>query len=216
MIPYDNYSNYYLNFASEFIGSQIFHTYFTECRNDLFKFLVESEGVMQASGYRGYLFEMLAHQKLYAGGNFAIKNLKTGAIGTVKLDPSEVYVFSNASELKEIDATKYYRPRVKNYESLDSFKELWMFQIGVGPTHPVKIHGIREFLKVRGLFENSKIVSSDPICLIFVVPPERFDSYSAQKFVFKNDSSEEKMSSGVVPKWTSDIEQYAIKIDFSE
>jgi hypothetical protein len=213
MIPCDNYSSYYLKFASEFIGSQLFHNFFTECRNDLFKFLVESEGVMEASGYRGYLFEMLAHKKLSAGGSFTIKNLKTGEIDTLTLNPSVVHVFSTSSEIKEIDTAKYYRPRVKNYESLDSFKANWIFQMGIGSNHPIKVHGIREFLKVRGLFENSTIVSSDSIILIFVVPPERFFSYSTQNFVFKKDSND---SNGVVPNWTSAIEQYALTFEFSD
>jgi hypothetical protein len=216
MMPCDNYSSYFLNFASESIGSQIFHNYFTECRNDLFKFLIEKEGVLEVSGYRGYLFEMLAHQKLSAGGTFAVKNLKTGKIGTLKLDPSKVHVFSKASELKAVDPTKYYRPRVKNYQSIDAFKSNWMFQMGIGASHPTKINGIRELLKVRGLFANSCLISTDPICIVFVVPPERFDDYSIQNFIFNKDSSEEKTSSGVIPKWTSDIVQIALKIDFAD
>lgn len=216
MIPCENYSNYYLKFASESIGSRIFHEYFAECRNDLFKFLVESEGVMEASGYRGYLFEMLAHQKLSAGGEFSVKNLQTKEISLVELPPSEVIIFSKASELNPIDDTKYYRPQVKNYESLDSFRANWLFQMGVGPTHPVKIHGIRKFLTARGLFANGKITSASPMRLYFVVPPNRFESYSVQKFVSKNVSAEPEESSGNISNWTLSIEQYAIKIEFCD
>jgi len=68
--------NCYLTFAYELIGTEVFHNYFTECRNDLFKILVASEGVLEASGYRGYLLQMLAYQKLSAGGYFTMKNLK--------------------------------------------------------------------------------------------------------------------------------------------
>ena len=87
---------------------------------------------------------------------------------------SRQLVFDSDSEVQSSDGF-YYRPRINNYESVDSFqKPNLLFQMTGARKHPCKQVGIH---KVLNLLENPV----NPL-LYFIVPKDRFSDFKYQKY----------------------------------
>jgi hypothetical protein len=120
---------------------------------------------------------MYAHVKLRQGGfTCRAKDLDTNRVFNLTIHPHNgplVQFGKNSIPSNPLDANAYYEASDDaNFPAIDSFSEQGMFQMTVGPEHPIR--GIQVLKRICALFTEPK--------LYFVVPPHRFDSFQKQKF----------------------------------
>lgn len=175
----DDFGTIHYVFASEYVADQVYLQLYTEKRDELIQFLAVSEGVGDVGVLRGVLFEKHAHTMISIGGTFQIRELLDSKLNdspTVMLQvlATRQLVFDSDSEVQSSDGY-YYRPRIKNYESVDSFqKPNILFQITGARKHPCKQVGIHKVLNLLGNPVN-------PL-LYFIVPKDRFSDFKFQKY----------------------------------
>jgi hypothetical protein len=129
---------------------------------------------------RGDCFEVLAHEKLAAGGEFPTR-LLTGAAGSNirSLPRATLQRFSgnkpeNLAPLGGLPAGTYCRPVVGSFPVIDALiSPAMLLQMTVSERHGVDEAKLEQILIALGL---------DYAELVFVVPPDKFDGFAAYKF----------------------------------
>ena len=174
----DFLTKHYL-FASEYVTDKVYLQLYENNRAHLIQFLAVSQGVGDVGVLRGVLFERHAHTIISKGGRFRIRKLKEADEGSfgeepVELPALEQHVFVADAEVQS-EGDYYYRPKINNYESVDSFeKPDRLFQMTGARAHPCKQTGVHNVLKLLGNPENPS--------LYFVVPNDRFKHFKYQKY----------------------------------
>lgn len=165
-------------FASEYVADQVYLQLYTRKRDELIQFLGVSQGVGDVGVLRGVLFERHAHAVISNGGTFQIRELHDPNFNDspprIQFPASTQRLFDSDSEVQLSDGY-YYRPRINNYESVDSFKTPnLLFQMTGARKHPCKQVGIHKVLNLLG----------NPVSplLYFIVPEDRFSDFKYQKY----------------------------------
>jgi hypothetical protein len=175
----EDFGTIYYQFASEYVADQVYLQLYTRKRDELIQFLAVSQGVGDVGVLRGVLFERHAHTMISNGGTFQIRELLDSNFNDspklmFQIPASRQFVFDSDSEVQSSDGY-YYRPRINNYKSVDSFqKPNLLFQMTGARRHPCKQVGIHKVLNLLG----------NPVCplLYFIVPKDRFNDFKYQKY----------------------------------
>ena len=118
----------------------------------------------------------------------------------LELETLPQFVFDKDSEVTSSGI--YYRPKISNYESIDSFElPNRLFQMTSARNRPCKQAGIHKVLNLLGN-------PSDP-CLYFVVPKGLFSDYKFQNYEYANGKTMPKPTYGNVKR----VKQFALAID---
>ncbi|KAI8894042.1 hypothetical protein BC833DRAFT_531060 [Globomyces pollinis-pini] len=165
--------------ASEYVADQVYLQLYTRQCDELIQFLSISQGVGDVGVLRDVLFERHAHAVISNGGAFQIRelldpNFNNSPTLMLQFLASRQLVFDSDSEVQSSEGY-YYRPRINNYESVDSFqKPNLLFQMTGTRKHPCKQVGIHKVLNLLG----------NPVSpiLYFVVPKDRFSDFKYQKY----------------------------------
>jgi hypothetical protein len=129
---------------------------------------------------RGDCFEVLAHEKLVAGGEFPTRILKRAGSSIIRIIPrATLRRFSgnkpeNLAALCSMPAGEYCRPLVGNFPVIDALiLPNMLLQMTVSEKHGVDEANLERILLTLSL------PSAE---LVFVVPPDKFDEFKAYKF----------------------------------
>src|SRR6185369_17922883 len=101
-----------------------------------------SDEFPKIAGFRGNLFEDVAHRELQNGGTFRIRCLNNDNSEVIEknIEKLECNWFMS---LKEAHKEYYNRPKSKTFASIDSFslndKTLALYQITVSTNHGMKV-----------------------------------------------------------------------------
>ena len=163
-------------FASEYVADEIYKGVYLKDRDHLVRFLSASQGNSDIGPLRGTLFERHAHTIISKGGNFMIRNLKTGLESELMLPLNyTIFPYSSNDQAFQEANNRYFLPVSKIFESVDSFiKPNLLFQMTGAKEHPCKQTGLRDVLNLLGNPIEAK--------LYFVVPPDRFASFKFQSY----------------------------------
>lgn len=155
---------------------------FEIAHDQLRMFLSASAVDADLGGIRGMLWEGACHRLLAAGGTFRCRQLGTansainGTATQVIIERSpDRHIFASWSDVRTLPDSVYARPRIKNVLAVASAKQPDnLFQFAVSPSHVVDCEGLLDALS--GMQAGQGLVR-----LIFVVPLEKFQNFTAQK-----------------------------------
>ena len=168
-----------IEFGSDYIKGRATEILLRRQRAELSYFVSRETDPLFAK-LRGDCFEVLAHEKLAAGGEFPTR-LLTGAAGSNirSLPCASLRRFSgNKPEdlalLFSLPAGTYCRPVVGSFPVIDALiSPAMLLQMTVSERHGVDEAKLEQILIALGL---------DYAELVFVVPPDKFDGFAAYKF----------------------------------
>jgi len=211
-------------FASKHVEDMVLGKVMSNYKNDT-KLWCLSATEPLAGGLRGVIFEPLAHEALQGGGEFDVRELKgmaaAGALSGVSkllLAPSpRVVIYDNDNEVDVLEAGDgvYCKPRRKNEAAVDAIIQPdKLLQFTVSGTHSINMEGLQYAL---GLLR-----SKQGAMLIFVVPPDRFDTFKQQRVASRparasagaQQASAGSTGSSSGPPLT--VQQYVLKMDFQQ
>ena len=198
LIPDKSYRSYTYEWGSTHIMMQAFDTLFKITRREVECFIVTGEGLHLGTLY-GLLFEPLFHRRITEQGySGRIRKLKTGR------EMQGITVRKRNHLGMMVDISKYTIPRMKqnpffyrkqiiddcynvpiepNYEAVDSLCPARgeIFQVTSKESHPIKTKNLS---LLRPLFDDFLALNpSQKVKFIFVVPPDRFETYATQTYV---------------------------------
>jgi hypothetical protein len=144
------------------------------------------QGNSKAAVLFGWLFEAIVHEKLLAGGKFVLRPLDNATEDSLELKPtnssvapfksnfSSDSVIMNANRIPESS----WQPSINSYILTEA--GLWMFQVTIQHTHPIKSSRLIDLLKRLELLDS---VKEDPTFakIIFVVPQDVGLNYKTQQ-----------------------------------
>ncbi|KAE9339218.1 hypothetical protein PF008_g11677 [Phytophthora fragariae] len=185
----DDPSRFKIQIASDFVSlkllEEISNAQFKK-RSDFIRTLLRC--IAEGSGFRGYLFELKAHEVLVRGGAIDVFSLEESGLGerrTFKCKKSEGFYFFQPTELSKATLKQsgpYHIPGVSNHESVDSFyypyvekrflvtkNRILLFQMTVASRHPLSGKGIVTVLESIELLDTA-IAHPRAVMLVFVVP----------------------------------------------
>jgi hypothetical protein len=129
--------------ASPVISNQIIQNYETKTRKSVRDFIMSSYKCPGVAGFRGNLFEDLAHLELQKGCKFRVRCLNHNSETTERnVKKLKCNWFMSLNEARK---DYYNRPKSKTYASIDSFgfdndnNTLDLYQITVSTNHGVKV-----------------------------------------------------------------------------
>jgi hypothetical protein len=161
-------------FASKYVADKCLGQLQLSHKKELFDFINNAKDITQLGGFRGTLFEMVAHTIIRQGGDFHVRELTddgTGTEGFHKFDFLEEKFFSN---VKEIVKEKYCRPTSKTFESIDSYVHPNnLFQITISRKHSIKQDGLRA---IKDIIDEKFGVN-----IYFVLPREIFKTFKRKQ-----------------------------------
>jgi len=175
LVTEDFHSGPYV-FASEYVATEIYEHAYKDAREKLIRFISASDRMDPYGQLRGTMFENFAHTVLARGGSFKVRDLQTNEESTLEL-PGDLKFFKYSSN-DDIQAARnhYFIPASKTFKSVDSFiKPNLLFQMTCAENHPCKQAGLRDVLN------NILDHPSEPK-LYFVVPPDRFATFTYQSY----------------------------------
>ena len=175
LVTEDFHSGPYV-FASEYVATKIYEHAYKNAREKLIRFISASDRMDPYGQLRGTMFENFAHTVLARGGSFKVRDLQTNEESTLEL-PGDLKFFKYSSN-DDIQAARnhYFIPASKTFKSVDSFiKPNLLFQMTCAENHPCKQAGLRDVLN------NILDHPSEPK-LYFVVPPDRFATFTYQSY----------------------------------
>jgi len=172
-----------LRFASEYVASKLLDRFATHERNRLLNFLRAAEAEGSVAGLRGHLFEHWAHRTIAAGGNFRMRDLRTGNETWIRLPQLVTEVFRTLGTLA-VQPGRYYRPWQRNLAAVDALAlprngPALLLQMTVGSTHPTKAAGVEAV--------QERLQPGAPVSLVFAVTEDHFDDFEEQVFVGQDD-----------------------------
>jgi hypothetical protein len=208
LIPGENYRTCSYEWGSMYIMQKAFAALFS-VEQDKIQSLLHINTDLNLETFFGILFEPWFHarvskqgytgrfRRLTTGHELAEnKKKKRNVIGFAKdnLGIQSHYIPSGPSnkflELQDIIEDRYNLPNNPSFPAIDS---LWpsrgeMYQVTSAESHPVKADTLPA---IRKVFANWLCANpTKKVKLIFVVPPERFESFTIQRYVEK--TKEEK------------------------
>ncbi|CAG8629894.1 1532_t:CDS:1 [Ambispora gerdemannii] len=129
-------------FASPMVSNSIIQKYETKTKTKVRDFIMSSHEYSTGAGFRGNLFEDLAHKELQRGIMFRIRCLNddNSEITERHIQKLECNWFMT---LNEAHKEHYNRPKSKTFASIDSFSldnnTLALYQITVSKNHGIKV-----------------------------------------------------------------------------
>ncbi|CAH1757166.1 10879_t:CDS:2 [Entrophospora sp. SA101] len=198
-----NFKEKILKLASDKIAKELYHKHAFNSQIEIIHLIEAGAFFSDASLIHGKWFEELAHEQLQKGGQFFVqcledesKSLKTMLltlnVDELKAELNGLKLSKNAKILKrEIKSEFYNRPHKKKQESVDSLvphehEPDHIYQITVGKNHPIKVNGFKELHEYLHTYHK--------IYLYFVVPKDKFEDFSYQKYV---TTTEESLKGGI-------------------
>jgi hypothetical protein len=171
----DGYNCGPYEFASAYVVNEMYNRVYLNDQCLLMRFFSSSQGNSETGQLRGTLFERHAHTVVGKGGLFKIRDLQTGQESTLPISTDlTTFLFSEQSQIQN-EENRYFRPSNKRFESVDSFiKPNILFQMTGAKNHPCKQAGLLSVLTTLGKPLEPK--------LYFVVPPDRFESFTSQRY----------------------------------
>jgi hypothetical protein len=176
-----DYETVQLRWASQYVFDEVCAAQAAAMQQQLIAFLAASTRNPTLAVLRGKLFEPYVHKLLGGGGTFEyrIVDPPLSTVHSFNFQPRSTRTFTDLSELA-VEPDVYYVPTAQNFETADSFivigGRLHILQVSVGGSHPVLARKIKDILDtVPG--DHADFV------LCFVVPPDQFSDYKAQKFL---------------------------------
>ena len=169
-----------VQFGSSYIVASIAELFKKRQRADLFSF-VSCETAPVYAKLRGDFFEVLAHEIIAAGGVFRARGLSpvsSEADLMLMSMPLQRFSGKNPKVLEDLNALpvspSYFQPYARTFPVLDALVlPNMLFQMTVSVNHAVNESNLTEiihYLKVN------------TIELLFVVPPDKFDTFAAYTF----------------------------------
>jgi len=210
MIPDSTYRKYTYQWGSTYIMTEAFKTLFELKRKGIECLLITDEGLHLGTIYR-LIFEPLFHARLTKLGYCGrMRKLKSGRemqrimkrkrwnLG-IQVDPRK-YAIPQLTEnkflnRKQIKAECYNIPNERSYESLDSLCPARgeIFKVTSCNTQPIKT---KNLTLLRPLFDDYLTLNpNQKVKFIFVVPPERFESFTIQPYLSRQSISQGKQES---------------------
>ena len=165
----DDYESYTIVFASYYVEGLVYTAIEKAHKNGVVRFLNSAVDPTFAS-LQGHLFEWKAHEVLQEGGKFRTRCLDPPESDKwVTLASSSLRMFNKGSEIRWNTGNVYWRPKAKNFPSLDAYMTPDIsFQMTVSGTHKIKAGGL-------------KIIPHNTIFkLYFVVPERNFTGFKKQ------------------------------------
>ena len=198
LFPNDSYDCIEVKFASPYVSREVYQRLKKKSLDGVLQLIRDCSGEPTLAGIMGPLFEQFAHEKFSGPGEYSVKNLKSGKVSKLLVDPVGSLNFKELSEV--VDSNVYYFPVSKGFKSVDSIlPKDEAFQMTVSNKHPVQYNGLT-------------VVKDQLQCgvlkLYFVVPKENFD-----KFPLQNYLTEKKEKCVVQDK--KDIEQFVLSMDIT-
>ncbi|CAI2175444.1 2944_t:CDS:2 [Funneliformis geosporum] len=188
-------------FASKYVADRCLEQLQLNHKKELFDFINNSKDITQLGGFRGTLFEMVAHTIIRQGGDFRVRELTddgTGSESIHSFDSLEENFFDNIGEIQ--GQVKYFRPTSKTFESIDSYAHTNnLFQVTVSRKHSIKQDGLRA---IKGILDEDFDVR-----IYFVLPSEIFRTFK------RKQSYENKGEGKVFDSWIYNITQYALCVN---
>ena len=208
-------------FASDYVCKSVFDRLLQGQREKFVAFLRGIRDLGEAGGMRGHMFEPWAHKLLLQGGKFQVRNLRTGDRDTLTLPGLQLKQFESLNDVADCDKSTYCVPVSKRFEAIDSFiKPDKVFQMTVSKTHPCKMRGLEDVVKILNHDSSNSSSNSSTsrrkkpklephtVRLYFVVPKEIFSTIGIQLYA---NSDKEKS-----PRKNQDfpgVEQWALMIE---
>jgi hypothetical protein len=110
-------------FASKHVAGRCLEQLQLNHKKQLFDFINNAKDITQLGGFRGMLFEMVAHTKIHQGGDFRVCELTDDGKGSEDVhsfDSLEEQFFDNVNEIQ--GQGKYCQPTLKTFiKSIDSY-----------------------------------------------------------------------------------------------
>jgi len=179
VVPQSGYRDITVHFASNVIAQEVTQKLVNIEAKKVVQFLQLTAGMPSIAAVRGVLFEQYAHKMLQNKGKWKFRSLAT----TNKLpefvlnNNLELIVFDSLENLKVIDRV-YYKPKSKKFTAVDSFvkigEHIYFFQMTVSLTHATKSAFLDQH--IEDLTRNSNVKNLQ-FHLVFVIPPEIFESF---------------------------------------
>lgn len=184
------------------------------------------DGAGKGSVFSAWLFENLAHEKLFAGDNFQLREITSGKLFDLIVPATSGHYkrFKVEVPLEQALLNSLQIPQASNLQSIDSYilsgGRLFLFQMTMNHNHDVDLEGLVNILKYLKLEEK---VMADPnfAAIIFVVPIGMRDDFKKQKIskpaVFENKSRPQILSAdcgempGIGPQKKIKLEKLSIK-----
>ncbi|KAF9926042.1 hypothetical protein BGZ65_007461 [Modicella reniformis] len=194
------HSTFHLEWASAHIADEVGKVLEDNVWKDILRRLTNNSNCP-----KGAMFELYVRRIMRKGDcEFHLKDLQGDNHGTLKIQKDPV-----AEIFKEIPSTIPPRtlciPSNPNYACVDLLlSPSDLLQITTSQRHTVKEEPFSRLLDE--LQKKKWITSPSEVRLIFVVPSDKFEAFSAQNFV---DKTRKKCG-------TSAVKQYALKIDLDE
>ena len=192
LIPDTDYRSFTYEWASTHIMELCFDRLFTVTKTRIQCLLNSGQGLHMGSLY-GILFEPWFHRKISEQG----LNVKIRPLGAAIAQPRKrkllsfdqektmkwpVQQVARFLEYKEIQPTAYNIPHVPNFSAVDSFSPSRgeLFQITSAENHEIKVAK----LGLLKPYFKSFLETGEKARLYFVVPPYRYQSFRAQRYVY--------------------------------
>ena len=196
LFPNDSYDRIEVKFASPYVSREVYQHLKKKSLDGVLQLIRDCSGEPTLAGIRGPLFEQFAHEKFSKSGEYTVKNLKSGIVSKLLVDPVRSLNFKELSEV--VDNNVYYFPISKGFKSVDSIlPKDKVFQMTVSDKHPVQYNGLT-------------VVKDQLQCgvlkLYFVVPNENYDEFPLQNYL-----TEKKKKCVVQDK--KDIQQFVLSMD---
>ena len=189
-------------YASSYVATMILERYKIYRRQLVIQWIEETTDVGIAGGLRGNLFENIAHSGLKKGGSFSYRVLTDqGTPESLRIPSAELVPVTDISSLENLrEEGKYYKPRAKTFECIDSWivmdGEAWGFQFTVSAKHRIT-SALYWFFKKLNLRHYVTVV---------------FDQDKFEKFKNQNVTPSKKppFCNEDMPNEFSDLKQYVL------
>ena len=172
-----DFKSTYMQMASPWVAEQVAFHLWSQERDHLKQFVSAAADSGVLGGVRGNLWEGMCHSRLAAGGIFRTRDLSTpsSTIESLHLSPSkDRIVFDDWSAVRKADESTYCRPRASNKAAIDSVRQpAQLYQMTVAAEHGINCAGLKQAVE--------SMRHSSGVALYFVVPPDRFFNFKAQK-----------------------------------
>jgi hypothetical protein len=210
-------------FASEYVAQKVALKLCLESEITTLELLNTYKGIGDSASFRGTVYEAYAARKLAAGGTFSIKriNIRRGADDTeLVLTPTSIHQKDSIKldgkqyPIEEIKGKTVWSNPSYNLPALDAFMvqsgTCYGFQMTVGRSHRLDIHGIKAVLQYFDSVCHSKKQSLPTYRIFFVVPIDVYDNFSntEQPFTEKGIRVDDSVSASVRAR----VEEWVLKI----
>ena len=173
-----NYERQDFFFASDYVKKKVYNHFASSAMLEVCSYV---ENIGSYAGFEGQLFEMLAHQKLAAGGTFSVRKLQPNCnVSTWTFTKFDIENFEKVDDFSAYQSRQnvYLRPQPGTFTSLDliiieSPQSVIGVQITVSSSRPVKTKGLTYVMEK---------IQQAQFKLFFVVPKMVFDDYKPQSY----------------------------------